>query len=883
MREMDLHRFLDFPAWHLEYSGGGFWVALIAVFHVFIALFAVGAGPYLVRLEAAACRRRSAALLDHVRAHARFFLVVTTVLGTISGVGIWFIISVLSPAATRHLVHKFLFFWAAEWAFFLAEILTLLLYYYGFDRMRSRAHMTVGWIYAAFGWLSLFAVNGIVTYMLTPGDAADSSLTAAFFNPSFWPSLWIRTGFAALLAGLFGLITATRLPSEKRNAFVCRFAVKWIIGAVAVILLTGWWYMAALNPERQAYILNLSPETGGPLKLFFWTVPFLLAGGGLLALRWPPKFKQALAAVMLVLGLAWFGCFEHLREAGRRPWLIPGRLYANGLAAADLSTAASQGVLHSARWVSTRKITDSSRLALGEEIFHLMCASCHSVGGVMQDILPAARPFTREGLTSLMQGMGNVASHMPPFPGNAAERDALAAWLVARTDGPEPVPAPDPRTAPPAEAPALAPFDPASDEYVLLAWPGQGMNCVSDADDWFNFRAPGSDIEAVLIRRGPLPEMISSGVRLIYRLEDGFRSPADAVAFWENSRALLGAHLKKNTGVSGFGPAGVMARMNDRFAADRVPVMPYAADGFFQPYPLADLTAVSPDGAQIAATRVTVPVSTEMNCRRCHGGPWRKYDRAGISDATARHILDTHDRLNRTRLLDRALAGEPARCQSCHHEAGTTRLNFSAAIHGFHAPLMAEGTGNACAACHPGDPAGHTHAFRGLHREQALTCANCHGDMAFHAASLLNAEAEKPAAPALLAALAGISAVPVDQVPARRPWVQLPDCLTCHIDFGPPETDQAAGVWTSGRGDRFRDRTGNAGIPCMACHGAAHALYPARHPENGIVRDNLGPLQYQGMPYPMGANRNCRVCHTGDMEDEMHHPGALSMFRNTIN
>jgi hypothetical protein len=41
-------------------------------------------------------------------------------------------------------------------------------------------------------------------------------------------------------------------------------------------------------------------------------------------------------------------------------------------------------------------------------------------------------------------------------------------------------------------------------------------------------------------------------------------------------------------------------------------------------------------------------------------------------------------------------------------------------------------------------------------------------------------------------------------------------------------------------------------------------------------------MQYQKNPYPIGANKNCRVCHTVDMEDEMHHPNSLRMVRNTL-
>ena len=68
-------------------------------------------------------------------------------------------------------------------------------------------------------------------------------------------------------------------------------------------------------------------------------------------------------------------------------------------------------------------------------------------------------------------------------------------------------------------------------------------------------------------------------------------------------------------------------------------------------------------------------------------------------------------------------------------------------------------------------------------------------------------------------------------------------------------------------------------LRCAACHGSPHAIYPAENPYNGN-RDVLQPLQYQGEPYPIGSNSNCKVCHTIDMDEEMHHPNMLREFRN---
>ncbi len=79
-------------------------------------------------------------------------------------------IVLVNPAATSLLIHTFVFGWAAEWVFFIVEITAIFVYFYCFDRMDARTHQIVGWIYFIAAWLSLFLINGIVGFMLTPGD-----------------------------------------------------------------------------------------------------------------------------------------------------------------------------------------------------------------------------------------------------------------------------------------------------------------------------------------------------------------------------------------------------------------------------------------------------------------------------------------------------------------------------------------------------------------------------------------------------------------------------------------------------------------------------------------------------------------------------------------
>ncbi|MEZ5072216.1 MAG: hypothetical protein R2751_14960 [Bacteroidales bacterium] len=85
--------------------------------------------------------------MEYTRRHTWFFLLLTMIFGGISGVGIWFIIALVNPAATSSLIHTFVFGWAIEWVFFIEEIVALLIYHYRFGKMDERSHRILGWLY----------------------------------------------------------------------------------------------------------------------------------------------------------------------------------------------------------------------------------------------------------------------------------------------------------------------------------------------------------------------------------------------------------------------------------------------------------------------------------------------------------------------------------------------------------------------------------------------------------------------------------------------------------------------------------------------------------------------------------------------------------------
>ena len=871
---------MNYPVWEIPAIGGGVLIAVIAVLHVYIAHLAVGGGLFLVWTERKARRENDEPLLGYVKRHTGFFLLLTMVFGGLTGVGIWFIISLVHPAATSSLIHNFVFGWAIEWTFFVGEIIALLLYHYLFDRLSPRVHMIVGWLYFAFAWLSLVVINGILSYMLTPGRWLETgNMWHGFFNPTYFPSLVFRTGIALVFAGVFGLVTAMRERDPAFRGRLVHYCARWLVLPLFVVVLSGLWYWSAVPEGPLENLLRRNPEADVFVQVLLVSTGLLFLGGLVLLLRLPRGVQGVLTALLVAIGLGWMGGFEYLREIARKPFVIYDHMYSTSIPVTEADRIAEEGFLAHARWVEHHEVTAENRLEAGRELFRHQCLICHTVGGY-NDILPRTEVYDEFGLTAKLTGMGRINTYMPPFLGTAEERGALAAYIVQELQGkssgkpvvPEVIPEP-------VETP---PFDAETAEYVLLAWNDLGMHCITDSDPFFVLLPPANTLWAQLVKRGPVPEVVTDGVEIRYRVQPGYENPQDHVRFWEFSARTFGTALEPPLGLFGKGIEGTFDPVDGAFTAPGIPVVPYRDDGTYNPYPLFTVEARDVDtGALLAETKVVAPVSTEFGCKNCHGGDWAHGGRAGVTAVTAENILRVHDRMSGTDLLAESRAGRPRLCQECHADPALgaqgdpERLNLSAAVHGFHAHQMAGQEAEACAACHPARQAGVTRCLRGRHGEAEVTCVDCHGTLEDHALSLLVAEKEagKPEADRLMRNLAPRTVDDVAEIHGRTPWVNEPDCLTCHVDFSLEEFS-AFNVWVEEFEDLYRNRTGEAGIRCIACHGSTHALYPASN-LYGKDRDNIQPLQYQGIAGTIGTEGNCAVCHTEAMEDELHHENML--------
>jgi mono/diheme cytochrome c family protein len=429
---------MNYPVWDVAF-GAGLLMALVAGLHVFVSHFAVGGGLFLVLTERKARRAHDEQLLGWLKTHTRFFVLLTVVFGAVSGVGIWFTIGLISPTATSNLIHIYVWGWAIEWVFFFLEITAALLYLYGWDKLEPKLHEWYGWVYFIAAFASMVVINGIITFMLTPGHWIENhEFWTGFFNPTYLPSLFFRFCISLALAGTYSLITASVQKDAALKARIVRWGSLWTVPSLLLLPVFGRWYIHKIPADLWASARGAMP-TG---THFAWLAAILLGVTLLLSLVALVRPSRLHPAFSLVVALAAFGAldsFEFVRESVRKPYVIQNYLYANSLYSASMpgdggftvDKINDAGVLKTARWINSRELTTENQIPVGHEIFRLECESCHTESnyrGVRQEIMQ--RRWDREKIRAMLGGLYLMHNGvMPAFAGTDAERDALAAYL----------------------------------------------------------------------------------------------------------------------------------------------------------------------------------------------------------------------------------------------------------------------------------------------------------------------------------------------------------------------------------------------------------------------------------------------------------------------
>jgi len=420
---------MNYPVWEVPVIGGGLLIGFVAILHAFVAHFAIGGSLFLVLTERKAYRENDSGILQYVKGHTRFFLLLTIVFGAVTGVGVWFTIGLVHPSATSALIHIFVWGWAIEWVMFLVEIASALFYYYTWDTLDRKTHLRIGWIYFIASWLSLAVINGILAFMLTPGQWLQTrDFWDGFFNPTYLPSLVLRTVVCLALAGLYALLTTSRLEEEDLRAKLVRYSAKWLAPAFFILPLAGVWYISQIPPLARQISMGGAPAVTifAGLSILFSIIIFSFAYFG--PYKYPRHFPFPFAVMFLLMGLLVTGVTEWVREAVRKPYIIYDYMYSNAILVSSENPYRLGGALAHAKWVQTKEIEDANLFVAGRELFQIQCQSCHTVDGY-NGIRPLLQDWPEDFIDRQLQHLETLKGFMPPFLGTEKERHALARYL----------------------------------------------------------------------------------------------------------------------------------------------------------------------------------------------------------------------------------------------------------------------------------------------------------------------------------------------------------------------------------------------------------------------------------------------------------------------
>jgi len=428
--------FTPYPVIDLGPLMKGLVIGGLGIVHVFIAQFAIGGGMLLAYLQWLGMKGRCPNARQFIDGYFQVLVLVSFVVGAVTGVAMWFTSIQISPQTIGLMVEEFHWVWATEWTFFCLEVVSGYLFYrYGSgldDRLRLRLLV----LYSFAAWMSLFWINGILSWQLTPGRWLETrQVWDGFFNAGFWPSLAFRTVTSIATASLAACVLVNAVPSFTREERAGLIAVcaRPLIFMLAMPLL-GMWYFGVMPADSRRW------ATGGsvPMTMFL----MMAVGSSLLVglyatvaiLRQRLFINGATATLLLTLAFVATAGGEFVREGVRKPFTVRQVLYSNAIApeaVAELRRTGSAAVdpypLRNAGQYPT------PQLRLAAKVFRIQCSVCHTLDG-MNAVPELAATWSIEQRRLNIAQLQRTKPFMPPFAGSAEEVEAivqLIGWVVA--------------------------------------------------------------------------------------------------------------------------------------------------------------------------------------------------------------------------------------------------------------------------------------------------------------------------------------------------------------------------------------------------------------------------------------------------------------------
>jgi cytochrome bd ubiquinol oxidase subunit I len=403
----------------------------VGIVHVFLAQFAIGGGALLCYFQWLAQTGREPAARGFLDGYFKALVLVSFVLGALTGVAMWLTSIQVSARTIGLMIDEFHWVWAIEWLFFSVEVAAGYAFYRHGARLSDRARMRLLVAYAIAAWGSLFWINGILSWQLTPGGwLRGGGVWVGFFNASFWPSLVFRTLVAATLAALVACLVINTLDAsrEVRRRLIGRAAR--FLAPMALMPLVALWYLATIPDDSRSWLM------GGSIAMTMFVgiaagASLLIgayAGIGLIVRRL--YVNGATAALLLALAFGATAAGEFVREGARKPYTVRGALYSNSIAPGEVARLRAVGSVADDPW----PLVDGARyptaqLALGARVVRAQCSVCHTMDGA-NALTHLARGWSADQLRMNIAELQRTKGFMPPFAGPPDEVEAVAQLLL---------------------------------------------------------------------------------------------------------------------------------------------------------------------------------------------------------------------------------------------------------------------------------------------------------------------------------------------------------------------------------------------------------------------------------------------------------------------
>lgn len=425
---------MDFPYFPINDFGPvmkGMVIGGVAITHVFLAQFAIGAGILLSYFQWLAMTGQNPLARKFVDGYFRWLTLISFVLGALTGVALWFTTIQVSPRTIGVMVHEFHWLWATEWTFFCLEIASGYAFYRYADRLSDGLRLTLLVVYSIAAWMSLFWINGILSWQLTPGAWVENhSIWSGFFNPTFWPSLGFRTITSLAEAGLFACVVINFVPdwTREQQSYMLHQAIRFLAPMVLMPVL-GVWYLAAVPPDSRGWVLGGSV----PMTMFMTIgvgASLLIGVYALVVLVNRRQFISG-ATALLLLALAYGATAggEFVREGIRKPYTVRNMLFANSITEADVAHLRLVGcTTHDPYPLRDAADYPNDQVRLGVKVFRMQCSVCHTTDGA-NGLLELTSTWSVDQQRLNIAQLQRTKPFMPPFAGTPEELEALVQWL----------------------------------------------------------------------------------------------------------------------------------------------------------------------------------------------------------------------------------------------------------------------------------------------------------------------------------------------------------------------------------------------------------------------------------------------------------------------